>query len=175
MSQQTTIDSKEKKELVHELRNAFDTFRDLVGAFSNENFNQVPFEGSWTPAQVASHIIMATDGIPDENTEPASRDYKAQVGAITAMWTNYSVKMEAPDFLVPNNPLTNKLQALKEINRIKEKLASLVVEKDVTEICPDFPVPTLGTLSRYEWFVFIALHVHRHAQQLRRMHKAFGS
>lgn len=165
--------SIEQKELVASICNAFDTFKDLVGAFSNENFNQVPFEGSWTPAQVASHIIMATDGIPDEHVEVATRNYKQQVGMITAMWTNYSVKMKSPDFLVPNNPLTNKLQALKEINRIKEKLAVVALEKDLTEICLDFEIPSFGKMSRYEWLVFIALHVQRHAHQLREMHKKF--
>jgi hypothetical protein len=173
MTVQTTIDLKEKKELANEIKNAFDTFKDLVAAFTNENFNKVPFPGSWTPAQVASHIIMATDGIPDEHTQIATRGYKEQIGPVTAMWTNYSVKMKSPDFLVPNNPLTNKLQALKEINRIKEKLVSLALEKDLTEICPDFPIPPFGELSRYEWLVFIALHVQRHAHQLREMHKVF--
>jgi hypothetical protein len=173
MTQNITIDQKEKKELANGLVNAFDTFRDLVAAFTNETFNQIPFEGSWTPAQVASHIIMATDGIPDEHTETATRDYKEQVGPITAMWTNYSVKFQSPDFLVPNNPLTNKLQAIKEINRIKEKLASMALEKDLAEICPDFPIPPFGAMSRYEWFVFVSLHVHRHAHQLREMHKRF--
>ncbi len=173
MALQATIDLKEKKELASGITNAFDTFRELVGAFSNEHFNQIPFEGSWTPAQVASHIIMATDGIPDEHTLPATRDYKEQVGPITAMWTNFSVKMQSPDFLVPNNPLTNKLQALKELNRIKDKLVTIVAEKDLTEICPDFPIPPFGAMSRYEWFVFTALHVQRHAHQLREMHKIF--
>lgn len=173
MTIEQTVDQKERKELANEITNAFDTFKDLVGAFTNEHFNQIPFEGSWTPAQVASHIIMATDGIPDDHTEPSTRDYKQQVGPITAMWTNYSVRMQSPDFLVPNNPLTNKLQAIKEINRIKEKLAAMIPEKDLTAICPDFPIPPFGAMSRYEWFVFVALHVQRHAHQLREMHKRF--
>ena len=37
---------------------------DIISAASEEEINTVPFEGSWTAAQTAQNIILASSGLP---------------------------------------------------------------------------------------------------------------
>jgi hypothetical protein len=169
-SQEITPLFKEKLELVTLVASSFDAFSHMIGSFTNEQLTRIPFEGSWTAAQVATHIIMATDGLPDNRTENTNRDYKAQIENIQRLWLDNTAKYQSPEFLVPVDPIPTKEQILAELDRIKNKNITIVHEKDLTDSCMDFAIPTFGYLTRYEWLVFIALHVVRHTRQLQNIH-----
>src|SRR5882757_6923972 len=62
-----------------------DTFQDLIStlsAFKEEQFNLVPYEGSWTPGQIAEHLIKSVSAIPDEHTRATQRPYDERVAPI---------------------------------------------------------------------------------------------
>jgi hypothetical protein len=40
---------------------------------------------------------------------------------------------------------------------------------DLTRICLDMELPTIGYLTRYEWLWFIEMHLRRHTFQLQDM------
>ena len=44
-------------ELVNALTKVYHDFIGTLEKFNNDQINEIPFEGSWTPGQVADHIV----------------------------------------------------------------------------------------------------------------------
>ncbi len=88
-----------KEELKQQVTETFDGFIALVASFGDEEINKIPFEGSWTPGQVADHMINGTSGIPrlvHAQVEATSRAADEKVQAIKDVFLDFSLKMKAP-------------------------------------------------------------------------------
>ena len=59
--QQTGIN---KKELLKQFEETEREFYNVLASFTQEQLNESPFEGSWTAAQVADHMLKSKKGIP---------------------------------------------------------------------------------------------------------------
>jgi hypothetical protein len=159
----------EKDTLNKALESAFDEFIDAFSSFDESQINVIPFAGSWTPAQVAVHIILATDGVPDTTNKPADREVDFYLPRIRPWWEDLSKKFNAPIPLQPDDRTRFKNEILEELYRVREKDMEIIAEQDLTPICLDFELPTIGYLSRYEWLWFIQMHLKRHSYQLQNM------
>lgn len=148
---------------------AFDKFQDAFSQFSELEVNQKFHEGSWTPAQVASHIILATDGVPDHKTGPVNRPADSFLPMIRPWWEDLNQKFRAPDPLKPGDMPRKKSEVLSELKRVREKDLSILDKKDLEQACLDFELPSIGFLTRYEWLWFIEMHLKRHTYQLNNM------
>jgi hypothetical protein len=147
-----------------------DTFQDLINtisAFKDEQFNLVPFEGSWTPAQVAEHLVKCTSAVPDEHTQSTSRPYDEMVKPIGDIFLNFTIKLQSPDFGLPGNSPQEKTAMLETFRGIKAHLEDTARTTDLEATCVDFELPTMGTLTRYEWLKFFIFHTRRHTRQLK--------
>jgi hypothetical protein len=159
----------EKEKLRIAFSNAYDEFIATFSSFDENNINSIPFEGSWTPAQVALHIILATDGLPDSTTRPLDRDVDLYLPRIRPWWEDMSQKFKAPQPLYPDNKPRLKKDLLAEMQRVRNKDLSIILEQDLSLICLDFELPTIGLLTRYEWLWFMEMHLKRHLFQLEKM------
>ena len=79
---------------------------------------------------------------------------------------NMEIKMQAPDFIIPEEKLYDRNELLKELEVNKLYLTRIINCKPLDEACMDFEFPTFGFLTRYEWIQFILFHVQRHTIQL---------
>lgn len=163
------ITALEKKELKEALVKAFDEFITVFSSFTEREINLIPFSKSWTPAQVAVHIILATDGIPDGKTSSSDRSFNGYLPRIRPWWEDLNKKFQAPEQLYPSHKRHEKSTLLSELSRCREKDLAIVVEQDLTMLCLDTELPTIGFLTRYEWLWFIEMHLKRHAFQLKNM------
>jgi hypothetical protein len=159
----------EKDKLKQALATEFDKFIELFSSFDKSKINQKPRPGSWTPAQVAVHIILATDGVPDQTTKPLDREVDALLPAIRPWWEDLNQKFESPQPLKPDDKTYSKTELLKELQRVREKDLALIQNADLNLICLDIDLPTVGYLTRYEWLWFIQMHLRRHTFQLTNM------
>jgi len=166
---------KHKTELRHALANAFDNFINTLKEFEEVAVNQIPFAGSWTPAQVAVHILIATDGLPDSHTSPAHRDYDANLPKIKPWWEDLSQKFKSPEPLKPDEQPRSKEILLSELSRVKGKGIAIIDKDDLASVCLDFELPNIGYLTRYEWLWFNEMHLKRHKFQLENMLKVVAS
>ena len=164
--------SLEKDHLQKSLTTAFDEFIDIFSSFDENSINHRPFPDSWTPAQVATHIILATDGVPDSASKPLDREIDLYLPAIRPWWEDLSQKFKSPEPLRPDDNHRSKNEVLSELQRVREKDLKIVAEEDLTRICLDFELPTIGYLTRYEWLWFIQMHLKRHMFQLQNMTKS---
>lgn len=163
------IKQTEKDDLKKALTKAFDDFISTLSFFEEQVINRVPFPGSWTPAQVATHIILATDGVPDDATRPADREPGSMLPAIRPWWEDLNQKFNAPEQLLPDSKPHSKEDLLQELRRVREKDLDILAHQDLTIVCLGFELPGIGYLTRYEWLWFIEMHLKRHVFQLRNM------
>ena len=161
--------AQEKDHLQKALTTAFDEFITLFTSFDEDSINRKPSLHSWTPAQVAAHIILATDGVPDTTTRPLDREIDLYLPAIRPWWEDLSQKFKSPEPLRPDDNPRSKNEVLSELQRVREKDLKIVARADLTPICLDFDLPTIGYLTRYEWLWFIQMHLKRHLFQLQNM------
>ena len=163
------ITSIDKALLRRSLEEGFNRFINSFNDFDHDEVNRIPFPGSWTPAQVASHIILATDGVPDSSTKPADRDAGALLDKIRPWWEDLNQKFQSPEPLRPDDKARNKHELLSELDRVNEKDLALVDNAELSAVCLDFELPSIGYLTRYEWLWFIEMHLNRHTFQLKNM------
>jgi hypothetical protein len=159
----------EKDKLKQALAAQFDEFIQRFTSIDESKINQKPQPASWTPAQVAVHIILATDGVPDHTTKPLDREVDALLPAIRPWWEDLNQKFESPQPLKPEDKSYSKAELVQELQRVKEKDLAIIQHADLTLICLDLELPTVGYLTRYEWLWFIQMHLRRHAFQLEKM------
>ena len=165
---------KHKNELRAALAKAFDDFASTLSSFGEPEVNEIPFTGSWTPSQVAVHIIMATDGVPDGNTSPAHRPYDSYLPRIRPWWEDLNQKFKSPEPLLPDEQERSKKILLEELERVRTKDLVIAEKTDLSAVCLDFELPSIGYLTRFEWLWFIEMHLRRHHYQLDNMLKAFA-
>ncbi|MBL7696872.1 MAG: DinB family protein [Chitinophagaceae bacterium] len=165
-----------KTDLVNLITKVGNEFIDAVDKFSDEEINMVPFPGSWTPAQVADHIIKATGDIPDRFTEKADRQYDQKVGEMENVFLDFNAKYKSPDFVQPAGGPFKKEELIKSLQAILEKHKSKIPQVDLSAVCLRFELPAIGTMTRYEWYRFFVAHTKRHLFQLNNMlnYRAFA-
>ena len=159
----------EKEKLQQALTKAFDEFIATFSRFEESRVNTPPAPGRWTPAQVASHIILATDGVPDLSTREPDREVDSYLPRIRPWWGDLSQKFQSPETLEPGNQPRTRGEVLAELDRVRHKDLDILTNNDLTLICLDFELPGVGYLTRYEWLWFIEMHLKRHTFQLRNM------
>ncbi|HYC84743.1 MAG TPA: DinB family protein [Chryseosolibacter sp.] len=165
------IPAQEIHDLKGALEKSFGQFIEVLSSVPGEQLNLAPFDGSWTPAQVATHIILATDGVPDAVTGPTSRAHDAFLVKIRPWWEDYKQKFSSPEVLFPDDTPRDKQFLLNELRRVCEKDIRIAAAQDLSATCLDMELPTIGYLTRYEWLHFIEMHVRRHLHQLKNIKK----
>jgi DinB superfamily len=161
--------SLEKEKLQEALRAAFDNFITTFSAFEESRINTQPARGRWTPAQVATHIILATDGVPDQSTKESDREVDSLLPRIRPWWEDLSQKFKSPEGLQPDDHPKAKEFIMDELARVRKKDMDILASQDLTLICMTIELPGVGYLTRYEWLWFIEMHLKRHTFQLKNM------
>ena len=153
-------------------KNIVETFRKLnetVNSFSQDEINSVPYKGSWTAAQVVQHIIIACSNYPElfaGNKEETNRKPDEKIKELEAVFLNFDVKMDSPDFLKPKIIDYNKNSLSLSLLKIESDLLDAADKYDLTLTCLDFELPDSGKFTIYEWISFALIHTQRHIHQL---------
>ena len=85
------------KEIINQLETALNDTLALLASFDEKEMNTVPFEGSWTAAQVCRHLLKSETGmdellfapsqVPDRNPEERAAELKD-------LFLNFEIKMK---------------------------------------------------------------------------------
>jgi len=140
-----------------------------LSLFSEDEINTIPFEGSWTPGQVAQHIIMSDSGFANLLNGPVKdtdRQPDEHVEQLKAIFLNFDIKMKSPDFILPPAIDYKKEELLANLGEIKNQLSQFDQTNDMTKTCLGMELPTMGYLTRWEAATFIIVHTKRHVHQL---------
>lgn len=162
-----------KEGLVTELNNNTDLLLQTLTGFSKEQFNKIPFEGSWTAGQVAEHLYKSELGFPSlfktklTDTERAI-DEKMQM--IRSTFLNFDTKMKSPDFILPGNDEQDPETMAKLFDASRKAINEVVNTIDLSQTVADIPFPGMGTFTGWEWLCFTTCHSIRHTRQLQNIH-----
>jgi hypothetical protein len=160
-----------RQALLLEVTTTGDTLQQLLTSFDEEQLNQVPFEGSWTAAQVASHICKAGDcGVLYGGAVPSDRQPDEKISAVKSLFLNFDIKMKSPEMIVPEEGYLPKDTVLQNTAATWHKLTTAANTVNLTEECTSFEVPGFGPFTRLEWIQFINIHTQRHIRQLQRIY-----
>jgi uncharacterized damage-inducible protein DinB len=167
------------EDLINELDKTTKELLDTVDSFSQEQFNVIPFEGSWTAAQVAEHLWKAESSIP-KVLEGASRPTTERQGnekmeLIKSVFLDFTRKYESPEFILPSNERKEKEELLKALKKTRTDIRALTDTVDLSRTFTDFPLPKLGELTGWEWICFAVCHSKRHIRQLKNIYAATAS
>ncbi len=147
--------------------------QDVLSSFTTEQLNTVPFEGSWTAAQVAEHIEKSVHpGILYGNVENRAPQ-EDKLKGIREVFLNYDIKMKSPDFILPSDKSHTKEELLADVDSRWEQLKEAAQTLDLSATCVDFEIPGIGYLTRYELIGFYVVHTTRHLHQLKNIHAYF--
>lgn len=163
-----------KQDAINQYKTATDNFLTMLGNFNTQQFNAIPFEDSWTPAQVADHMLKSQVGLPDVfkgTTEPANRKPDEAFGMIEGVFLDFNTKLKSPDFILPTTAPQDLADLTNRYQTTSRQVQETYARQEPTEICLDFSIPGSGPFTRMEWLHFVTCHTIRHTRQLENIHQ----
>jgi len=138
-----------------------------ISLFNEEEINTVPFENSWTAAQVADHVMQSNKSMIqslNEEGRSASGNVDEGVQKLKEIFLNFDSKLQSPKFILPTQERYDRKQLITELRDSVDQIKELSARIDVTEMI-DHRV--LGGITKFEILHFVVYHTQRHIHQLK--------
>jgi hypothetical protein len=156
--------------MLKEFDDTFNILLQLLAAFPQERINTVPFEGSWTGAQVARHLLKGSVAeLLYGNVKPTERQPDALTEPLRTAFLDFNSKFKSPEVLEPEDIYYNKEDLISGLENTANRIRKGIQTLDLTMTCLDFEMPVNGLLTRMEWISFYTVHTQRHTYQLRQI------
>lgn len=154
-------------ELFASLDETWSAFLKLVSSVDEQDINIVPFEDSWTVAQLATHVIKSNKAIVQAlqmEGKPCSRNAGERTDELKKTFLDFTVKFQSPEFIVPENKEYKKEAVVEKLENSIEQLKQLGAKANLYEI---IILPAFGELTKFEILYFVLVHTQRHLRQLK--------
>lgn len=159
---------------ISELDSTAARLNEAMNAFTAEEFTKIPFEGSWSAAQVAEHILKSVSGVPvvlAGNRKPAGRNPEEKVDMLKSVFLDFNSKMKSPAFILPSDEPPPKEDLANALDTSFEKIKEVSGNINLADLFTDFPFPQMEELTGYEWLCFVICHTKRHTFQVRNIYE----
>ena len=153
-----------KSEAIENINSTTNELVSVISSFEQESLNSVPFEGSWTAAQVADHVLKSYGGvweILNNKAIPCERKPDEKVQAVKDLFLDFSIRMTSPDFVLPTNLSLEKETLIQNLNQLRTNLINQIELVDLTNIFIEFELPGFGPFTGLEWVHFLIYHMQR--------------
>lgn len=159
--------------LLGEMEITLKELKEVLSSFRDEQLNVVPFEGSWTAAQVMEHLLKSYGVVETVNGEvkETERPPDENIEDIKATFLNFDVKFDAPEFILPSGRSFKKEELLSALENSTAELCEVIKTLDLSKTCLDFSIPQAGEYTRLEWLHLALYHTQRHIRQLKNIHE----
>ncbi|MEP7251826.1 MAG: DinB family protein [Ginsengibacter sp.] len=164
MSNDNTMDVDE---VLSAIKKTSEELFELISSTNDSNFNLIPFPGSWTFAQVLSHITksnVAMLQVLNMDGKTAQRNVSERVPELESTFLNYSLKFQSPAFILPGSE-TFEVASLVDI--LKKSIIKIQSAAAKTNAAGMVTLPALGEITKYELLHFVLYHTQRHIHQLK--------
>ncbi|MBD8488643.1 DinB family protein [Echinicola sp. CAU 1574] len=160
----------QNKDVFSELEEISGRLISLLENTNESDLNRIPFEGSWTAAQVGDHLLKSYGVVETLNgqTKNCNRPPDQKVWNIKKTFLDFSLKMKSPAAILPASGVISKSHLITNLNN-KFSSFKLFENQDLTLECKDFTIPEYGAFTRLEWLWFTIFHTCRHTYQLERI------
>ena len=146
-------------------------FVQLVSSFNEQEINAIPYEGSWTAAQVAEHVTLSNVDINEQLSaegKECEREPDSGVERIRSIFLNFSKKLNSPDFILPTRDMYERKILIENLTQSIDRLKQIAEKKELFEIISH---RIFGEITRLETLYFVIYHTQRHNHQLRKIQK----
>ena len=161
------------KELRRELETTKEELLNSLEAFNPAEINTVPFEGSWSAAQVADHVLKSMSGallVIKSKVQPTGRNPDEKVEALKKLFLDFSIQMKSPQEILPSMLPLEKDVVINSLKAKMEGLQEAAENTDLSATCLTFEFPGFGPLTRLEWLKFSVYHTQRHTSQIKNIY-----
>jgi len=166
-----------EKNILQQFDNTTTELLETINLFSKDQFNKIPFEGSWTAGQVCEHLFKSESGLPmvlKSNSQKITRDPGEKIPIIESIFLDFSTKLKSPDFILPSSEPKDKKILYGSIQSNRQEIRELIQSTDLTLTFPTYPFPQLGEFTGLEWLTFAICHSKRHTRQLKNIYTAIS-
>lgn len=143
----------------------------LVESFSEKGLNTIPFEGSWTAAQVTDHITRSNKSITQALSlegKPAGREPDERTPELAKIFLDYRTKLKAPDFILPSQDIYQKVILVtaweSSVAQLKEAALNALFGDAIEH-------QAFGKITKLELLYFVVYHTQRHIHQLQHIYE----
>ncbi len=162
-----------QEKLFAQLDDATSILLDLLSSANEKIFDEVPFEDSWTAAQLASHVTKSNKAIAQAlymQGKPAERNADERVEELKKMFLDFSVKFQSPEFIVPTKTIYSKQEVIEKLQNSISQIKDVRSEVNLTEV---ISLPAFGEITKFELLNFVVFHTKRHIHQLKKILRSF--
>ena len=161
------IERLNTQELFTSLNEIWSEFLNLVFSVDEQDINIVPFEDSWTVAQLATHVTKSNKAIVQAlqmEGKPCSRNADERTNELRKTFLDFTVKFQSPEFIVPEKKEYKKEAVVQQLENSIEQLRQLRTKANLYEI---IMLPAFGEVTKFEILYFVLVHTQRHLRQLK--------
>ena len=142
-------------------------FLKVLSSFNEEEINRIPFQNSWTAAQVADHVNKSNKAMIESLSEQGKASGRAGdegVEKLKEIFLNFDSKLQSPKFILPTQDSYNKEALVADLKNSVERIKELSKTVDVSGMVNH---PVFGEVTKFEILHFIVYHTQRHIYQLK--------
>lgn len=168
-----TIEKLDTRKLFADLDKTTTSFILLLDVANENMLDIIPFENSWTVAQVASHVTKSNKAIAQGlqmQGQPAERNADENVEKLKKFFLDYKAKYQSPEFILPTQKKYSKKEVITKLQDSVNMLKSL---RDKTDLSEMITLPGLGEITKFEMLNFVVFHTKRHTRQLKNIMQHF--
>lgn len=142
----------------------------LISSTNEDQFNEIPFEGSWSVAQVGDHLLKSyglVEALSNGTLRKTERLPGTEIEQVKKIFLDFNAKYKSAEGLLPTNERVEKEKLLSALQKRIGEIKEVIQTKDLTETCVGLPFKGIGELTRIEWLYVILYHTQRHIHQMK--------
>ncbi len=166
-----TTNNSDTEKLFQLLDDTTGEFVQLVSSFNGREINIIPYDGSWTAAQVAEHVTLSNiDIIKQLSAEGKKSEREPGLGVerIRSIFLNFSKKLNSPDFILPTRDFYQREILVENLKQSVDQLKQVAAKENPVQIINH---RIFGEITRIETLYLVIYHTQRHSHQLRKIQK----
>ncbi|MEP6512401.1 MAG: DinB family protein [Parafilimonas sp.] len=159
------------KELFASLDDTASELLKLISSADEKTISIIPFEDSWTAAQLAAHVTKSNQAIAQAlnmQGKTAERNPAERAQELKAIFLDFTTKFQSPEFILPAQDTYQKETLIADFKKSIEQLKEMSTKADLSEI---ISVPAFGEITKFELLYFVLYHTQRHIHQLKNIFK----
>jgi hypothetical protein len=179
----TELGAEERTQVLTWLDESHKEFLAAIDRVSDAQWRWKPAPERWSVGETAEHIVLAEalllGFVRKAMAAPPNPAWEEQTKGKTEllirMMPSRRGRAVAPKPIVPQEGLT-RAQVKERFEKQRIEIVSFVSETQMAlkKHTVVHPFPTLGTLSAYQWLIYVPLHTIRHDKQIAEIKAASG-
>ncbi|MGG9970826.1 DinB family protein [Ferruginibacter sp. SUN002] len=145
---------------------------ELMSAVNESKVNTIPYEGSWTAAQLLRHVTKSIDGMTmamNKDATPAERDPEEKAAQLKKIFLDFSRKLTPPEFIIPEEGVYEKQTSINELNTSFDRFRESASDVNLYGLIEGVP---LSPITKLEIIHFVLYHTQRHLNQMKNICEA---